>query len=290
MFNLAGNGQGDASMLYAVNTRNIVDPIFGAKLTGSAGRVTFGALTAVDQAPGRTDDPDDPLTGKEKFFQIARAQMSLKPGSYAGALATFTNLAGRTNAVAGADVSLKFKGSHQVGGFALASTTDDPEQTDRSSGAAMQANYSFNSKRVNLSAQFEHYDELFAMDTAFLNRTGVTGAWMYVDYNFYPDKDKHSWIRRITPFTFLQGGPRPRAGRRRVRQRHRRAVELHAAGILPCRRAVLAGALAGPRVRGRNAGACSATSSCSAGCAPTPTSTSATRSTTTRWIRFWASR
>ena len=86
----------------------------------------MATLTAVDQAPGRTDRPDDPLTGKEKFFQIARAQMSLKPGSYAGALATFTNLAGRTNAVAGADVSLKFKGSHQVAGFALASTTDDP--------------------------------------------------------------------------------------------------------------------------------------------------------------------
>ena len=206
MFNLAGNGQGDASMLYAVNTRNIVDPIFGAKLTGSAGRVTFGALTAVDQAPGRTELPDDPLAGKEKFFQVARAQMSLKPGSYAGALATFTNLAGRTNAVAGGDISLKFKGSHQISGFALASTTDDPEKTDRSSGAALQANYSFNSRRVNLSTQFEHYDQLFAMDTAFLNRTGVTGSWVYVDYNFYPDKDKHSWIRRIVPFTFLQGG------------------------------------------------------------------------------------
>jgi Domain of unknown function (DUF5916) len=206
MFNLAGNGQGDASMLYAVNTRNIVDPIFGAKLTGSVGRVTFGTLTAVDQDPGNTDDPEDPLTGKDKFFQIARAQMSLKPGSYAGALATFTNLAGRTNAVAGGDVSLKFKGSHQVTGFALASTTDDPEETDRSSGLAAQANYSFNSRRVNLSAQFEHYDRLFAMDTAFLNRTGVTGSWVYVDYNFYPDKDKHSWIRRIVPFTFFQGG------------------------------------------------------------------------------------
>jgi len=206
IFNLAGNGQGDASMLFAVNTRNIVDPIFGAKLTGSAGRVTFGALTAVDQSPGRTEDPDDPLSGKEKFFQVARAQMSLKPGSYAGAIATFTTLAGRTNAVAGGDVSLKFKGSHQISGFALGSTTDEPEQTDRASGAAMQANYSFSSRRVNLSTQLEHYDRAFAMDTAFLNRTGVTDAWMYVDYNFYPDKDRHSWIRRVVPFTFLQGG------------------------------------------------------------------------------------
>src|SRR4030095_5008710 len=39
IFNLAGNAQGDASMLYAVHTRKIVDPIFGAQLTGSAGLV-----------------------------------------------------------------------------------------------------------------------------------------------------------------------------------------------------------------------------------------------------------
>ena len=103
--------------------------------------------------------------------------MSLKPGSYAGALATFTNLAGRTNAVAGGDVSLKFKGSHQIGGFVLASTTDDPEKTDRSSGAAMQANYSFNSRRVNLSTQFEHYDEPFAMDNGVSQPHGRYGGW-----------------------------------------------------------------------------------------------------------------
>ena len=40
--------------------------------------------------------------------------MSLKPGSFAGAMATFTELAGRTNAVAGADLSLHFKGSQQT--------------------------------------------------------------------------------------------------------------------------------------------------------------------------------
>ena len=205
LFNLAGNGQGDASMLYAVNTRTIVDPIFGAKLTGALGRVTFGTLTAVDQAPGRTDDPSDPLHGKEKLFQVARAQMSLKPGSYAGALATFTSLNGRTNAVGGADLSLKFAGSQQVTAFILGAATDDPVE-QASSGLALQANYSFSSQRVNVSGQVEHYDEQFVMDTAFLNRTGITNGWGYVDYNFYPDKDRHPWIRRITPFTFFQGG------------------------------------------------------------------------------------
>ena len=205
IFNLAGNARGDASMLYAVNTRNIVDPIFGAKLTGTAGRVAFASLTAVDQAPGRTDDPSDPLHGKEKFFQVARAQMSLKPGSYAGAIATFTSFDSRRNAVAGGDFNVQFKGPQRVSAFLLASATDR-DDGGRDSGMALQANYSLDSRRVSASLQVEHYDEGFRMDTAFLNRTGITNAWGYVDYSFYPDKDKHPWIRRITPFTYFQGG------------------------------------------------------------------------------------
>ena len=206
LFNLAGNAQGDASMLYAVNTRNIVDPILGAKLTGSIGRVTFGTLTAVDQAPGRTDDLEDALRRREKLFQVARAQLSLNPGSYAGAMATFTSFDGRRNAVAGADINLQFKGAQRVSGFILGSTTDDDPDDGDGTGLGLQANYSFNSRRVSVSSQVEHYDRAFVMDTAFLTRTGITNAWGYVDYNFYPDKDRHPWIRRISPFTYYQVG------------------------------------------------------------------------------------
>ena len=37
---------------------------------------------------------------------MARAQISLNAGSFAGAMATFTELAGRTNAAGGADLRL----------------------------------------------------------------------------------------------------------------------------------------------------------------------------------------
>ena len=110
-------------MLYAVHTRKIVDPMFGAKLTGSAGRFTFGSLTAIDQAPGRTETELDPLHGWEQLFQVARAQMSLNAGSFAGAMATVTELAGRTNLTAGADLNLNFKGSNRVNGFVIGSNT-----------------------------------------------------------------------------------------------------------------------------------------------------------------------
>ena len=203
IFNLAGNAQGDASMLYAVHTRRIVDTIFGAKLTGSLGRVTFGSLTAVDQAPGRLDDPADPLFGREKLFQVARAQVSLNPGSYAGALATVTELAGRTNLTGGADLSLNFKGSHTVNGFVLGSSTEGTAPAG--TGLATQVNYGFGSRRVNMQTQLEHYSRNFAMDTAFLNRVGFTSGWGFVDYSFYP-RERYGWIRRITPFTFIQAG------------------------------------------------------------------------------------
>ena len=206
LFNLAGNAQGDAAMLYAVHTRRIVDPIVGAKVTGSAGRVTFGTLTAVDQAPGRTADREDPLFGREKLFQVARAQVSLNRGSYVGALATVTGLAGRTNLTGGTDLSLNFKGANRLTAFVLGSNTEGLEQEGRSGGLATQLNYGFSSRRVGLQTQFEHYDRSFVMDTAFLNRVGFTSGWTYADYNFYPDKDRYPWIRRIVPFTFLSTG------------------------------------------------------------------------------------
>ncbi|HTV01008.1 MAG TPA: DUF5916 domain-containing protein [Luteitalea sp.] len=204
-FNLAGNAQGDASMLYAVHTRRIVDPIFGAKLTGTAGRVSFASLTAVDQAPGRIEDVNDPRRGREQLWQVARAQMSLAPGSYAGALSTFTSFAGRQNATAGADLNLRMGHSQRLTGFVLGSSTHEDDGTSQS-GVGTQVTYGYSSQRVNTQAQVEHYDRGFVMDTAFLNRVGLTSGWAYVDYNFYPDKTKYPWIRRISPFTFFQGG------------------------------------------------------------------------------------
>jgi hypothetical protein len=44
------------------------------------------------------------------------------------------------------------------------------------------------------------------MDTAFINRVGVTGGWGYLELNFYPDNTRHPWLRRFTIFTFSQGG------------------------------------------------------------------------------------
>ena len=49
------------------------------------------------------------------------------------------------------------------------------------------------------------------MDTAFINRVGITSAWGYAEYSFYPPKTK-GWLLKLAPFSFTQGGHDENAG------------------------------------------------------------------------------
>jgi hypothetical protein len=204
VFKVAGVGNGDASMYAAVHTRNIVDPIVGAKVTGSADRVSFGWLMASDEAPGRLVPRGVQGHEANRLFNVGRVQYTLSPGSFAGAIATDTRFAGDENRVIGTDVSWRPRASDRVNAFVLQSWSD--RRGDRSAGLGLQANYFSNSRRMTLGGQIEHYDRGFAMDTAFYNRVGFTSGWGYAEYSFYPDKARYPWLRRVSPFTFVSAG------------------------------------------------------------------------------------
>jgi hypothetical protein len=211
IFTLAGEGN-DNSLQRAVHTRRIVNPIFGAKVTGMAGRVTFGTLTALDQNAGRDLPKEDPDANNDRLFNILRAQYSLGPSNYVGALVVDSEFAGGFNRVAGADLSWRVNASQRVSGFLLASATRAPHAAESTSGIGAQAGYEYNSRRLDLVAFGEHYDSDFEMETAFINRVGITSGWGFAQYNFYPDKDKYPWLRRVSPFSFTQGGYDRNAG------------------------------------------------------------------------------
>jgi hypothetical protein len=205
IFTLAGTQGGDQSLYAAVNTRSIVNPIGGAKITGNAGALTFATLTAVDEDDGPSTRPGDPGFGKNRTFNVARAQYSLKPGSFAGAIVTDTEQPGSFNRVAGADLSLKPTSNQTLNLFGLESISHRPGEAGSTSGFGGQARYSYNKgRRWGVSTHLEHYDTGFQMDTAFLNRVGDTNAWAYGELNFYPDKARWPWLRRIQTFTFNQ--------------------------------------------------------------------------------------
>jgi uncharacterized protein DUF5916/cellulose/xylan binding protein with CBM9 domain len=204
-FELAGVG-GDAIMRTAVHTRRIVDPLWGLKTTGTAGRASFGVLAAGDEAPGRPLAGEvNPFLGDRRDFFVARGQYSLGPSSYVGGILTDTQFGGGHNRVAGSDVSLRW-GRQSASATFLTTQSRAPGGTDTTHGVGGQSMYSFESKRVVFIAQGEHYDRGFRMDTAFLNQVGITQGWAYLAPSFYPDATKYPWFKRFVPFVFYQRG------------------------------------------------------------------------------------
>jgi hypothetical protein len=211
LFTLAGQGN-DNSLQAAVHTRRIVDPLLGAKVTGTAGRVTFGTLTALDQGPGRNLPPGDPDTGKDRLYNILRGQYSLGPSNYVGSIVVDSEFAGGFNRVVGADLSWRVGSTQRVSGFVLGSTSRAPHADQSRSGVGAQGGYEYNTRRLTVVGYGEHYDKDFEMQTAFINRVGITSGWGYAEYNFFPDKNRYPWLRRISPFSFTQGGRDRNAG------------------------------------------------------------------------------
>jgi hypothetical protein len=202
LFNVAGNS-GDGNMRTAVHTRRIINPFWGTKLTGTAGKTTFGVLNASDESPQDFGDRGLEIADRNKTFTIARATYALHRADYVGAIFTDTEHAGRYNRVAGADLYLKPSTPQEFSFTALRSETDDRVRPS-SGGNASQVTYSYNTRRFTSMTQVEHYDRDFQMDTAFYNRTGFTSGWSFLDVNFYPKQGY--WLQRVHPFVWTKMG------------------------------------------------------------------------------------
>ena len=194
LFNIAGTG-GDSTMRTAVHTRTIVDPSAGLKLTGAAGRHTFGVLSSADTSP----DGD-----RQRVFTVAREVMNFGRGRYIGLLMSDTEFGKDHNRVVGGDVAFK-KGDHFQGNASFLSSTSRSLDGESKNGRGAQSSYDYSTRRFTVAGQAEHYDRGFRMDTAFMNRVGVTRGWQYQALNFYPSHPRYRWIKRINPFFWVTG-------------------------------------------------------------------------------------
>lgn len=192
LLNIAGTG-GNATMRTAVHTRRIIEPIAGIKLTGSSGRHTFALLSTADESVAG-DSP--------RFFTIGRGVRNFGEGQYAGLLATSAEHANEHNRVIGGDFALRHGDNVRWNGSLL--FTDSQSLRGRAgSGIGSQLSYSYNTKRLRVAGQAEHYGRNFDMATAFINRVGISRVWQHYEVQFYP---RYAWLQRVAPFVFLSGG------------------------------------------------------------------------------------
>jgi len=204
LFNVAGTG-GDGNMRVGVHTRKIISPDWGSKLTGTAGKVTFGLLDASDKTPEDLGNRGAAIAGNNKIFTIGRATYSLGQSNYAGAIVTDTEHAGRFNRVAGGDFSFRPSSTQLFSATFLASQTGT-NAASVAQGTASQITYNYNSHRLSHATQVEHYGRDFQMDPAFYNRTGFSTGWSYTEMDFYPADKTHGVVRRVYPFFWTRYG------------------------------------------------------------------------------------
>jgi len=187
-----------------VHTRNILDPAWGAKVTGSLDKFSFGLLSAGDDWPGQSwDDGVNPNGGKQALFGVARGKYSLGKDSYVGFIYSGREFAGQYNRVAGADFGYWLGKNQRLNASFLHSfsAAADGNQSDAKKSSNANLEYAFNTKPFGLTAVFEHIGTQFQMDTAYIQRLGINNAILDLACNFYPDAQKTPWLKMVIPST-----------------------------------------------------------------------------------------
>lgn len=189
VFNLAGPSM-TGPLQTIVNTRTIVNPVGGVKVSGKlAARDTLASIYAIDEVSEASD-------GRTEKAQAAilRYRRSLSQDSYVGAFYTGREDGTAFNRVAGADGSLRLDQSAAIGFYAFGSTTRVDGEPTRRDGRALGVEYLRDTRELSIQIGANDISRDFGTDTGYLTRSGVTSVRATLGPKFYP---KRGVVRRI---------------------------------------------------------------------------------------------
>ena len=197
----------------AVHTRTIVDPFYGAKMTGKAGNAQIGVLYANDEAASfEIDDPLNPGFEQSAQTFVGRIRYDLYPESFIGAVFTNREFLDGSSRLAGIDSNFRLGDQHSVGFRAM--RTDHQETTDLDGAAGLRSDgylldFGFPKRGRNLSYALDAYalSPEFKTDVGFVSRTDERRAGGQVQYAWWPHDWLISWgpeVRYSRNYTFDQ--------------------------------------------------------------------------------------
>ncbi len=180
-----------------VHTRTIVDPTWGAKLTGKSGRFSLGVLTAEDEAPGNLEDISDPLFGETAQNFIGRVKYDLYSESHLGAVFTDREFLDSSSQLRGVDGSFRLSRSTTTAFRAIQS---DHRELDGSETTGHVFDASIQATGRNLSwfvAAFEITPD-FQTDLGFVRRRDQRQVLGNVAYRWWPESWIINWGPRVS--------------------------------------------------------------------------------------------
>ena len=192
-----------------VHTRTIVDPQYGAKLTGKAGKTTLGVLFANDEGASLgVDDRLDPAFGQSAQTFVGRVRYDLYSESFVGGIVTDREFLDGHSRLVGADSNFRIGQTHQLGFRAFGTdrrvaqsgpqtspcpptaTSETPASCD---GYAL--DFGFRKRGRNLSYSIDSFalSPDFRTDVGFVRRTDQRETEARVDYLWWPQSWVISW-------------------------------------------------------------------------------------------------
>jgi hypothetical protein len=175
-----------------VHTRAIVDPRYGAKLTGKVGNTTLGVVGAKDEAPGRLDDASDPAFGRTAQFVLGRVRYDFYSESYVGAIATVREFGEDYNRVGGVDGRFRLGRTHSVSFLAVGSDHHDAVRGSLS-GPVVELDFRSRGRNLGYGLAYSRIDPEFRSLSGFIPRVDMRQTTANASYRWWPEQSLVTW-------------------------------------------------------------------------------------------------
>jgi len=177
-----------------VYTRNIADPDYGAKLTGTNDNHTYGGFISHDTqtnfiVPGNTGSSlksldEESHSGAFKYRYDFTENFSL------GAISTLRKSNSYENTVAGVNSKYQINESNAVLGQVVHSTSDySIKQTNDLSDQAVKLAYEHNSEYWSVNVEHQKIGKNFRADLGYMPKADYQDEKLLIDRFFYSDND-----------------------------------------------------------------------------------------------------
>ena len=180
-----------------VHTRTIVDPDFGAKLSGKIGSASVGLVAANDRAPGRLDDLSDPAFGAGAYNVIGRARYDLYSESHIGGTFTSRDFERSYSRLVGADGNFRLSPTLAMDFRTFGSWHRDLQEVDRE-GHVLTTRVVQNGRHLQGSVAAYQVSPDFRTDVGFVRRTDQRVAQASLGYRFWPESLIVNWMPEIS--------------------------------------------------------------------------------------------
>ena len=186
--------------LNLVFTRRVVNPLYGARLTGKVGPWAIGTFLANDRAPGQTVLPGDPLNGNNAYFGVLRVNRELGKGNSIGFIYTDRELhTGASsfctlvecevghNRVGGFDTEIRLNQNWQMNAQAVTSETKFNDGSHES-GPAYNLFVERSSRAVEFNTLYQDISPGFTTESGFVPRSDYRQTSNFFSYTWRPEK------------------------------------------------------------------------------------------------------